>query len=206
MDPRYLKRSFVTMAVYLTMTVLLGFCIFFLSLDRIECDIVMKLQNFTTNTVGIQLFQVFTYLGDFFLWGFFSVLFFFYAYFRSRQYLSISIKLLVYLFLITAFALLLKVSFMRARPHCTDIVVYVQESFYSYPSGHVSRGVGAIIILVGKRNAITTFLVIVAVFMLSLSRVVLGVHFPTDIFGAFFISLSMYKATEIIGCRFLKAL
>ena len=53
-------------------------------------------------------------------------------------------------------------------------------------------------ILSRKRSAINTSLVVIVLFLLSLSRIVLGAHFPTDVFGALFLSFALHKATKTI--------
>jgi len=204
MESRYLRRPYIIVAVYLAITVLIGFGIILLSLDRIECVIVSNLQSFTQKTFGIQFFQVLTYLGDFNLWVVFSAIFFLYTYFKSRKNLKTSIELATYLILVTASTYLLKAAYARPRPHCTNMVVYNQEELFSYPSGHVSRATGALIILSKKRNTIKTILIAMAILLVSLSRIILGIHFPTDTFGAIFLSLAMHKTTEIIVYSFFK--
>lgn len=203
MEPRYLRRLYLRVTVYLAITVLLGFGIVLLSLDGIECGIVVHLQSFAQKTLGIPFFRVWTYLGDFYLWVVFSAIFFVYTYFKSRKNLNTSIELMTYLVLVSASAYLLKAAYARPRPHCTNIVDYVQEESFSYPSGHVSRATGALIILSKKRTPITTILIALAILLLSLSRIILGVHFLTDTFGATLLSLAMQKTTEIIVYSFL---
>ena len=202
---RYLRRSYIIVAIYLAITVLIGFGIILLSLDGLECNIVLNLQSFVQKTLGIQLFQALTYLGDFYLWVIFTTIFFFYTYFKSRRNLNTSTQLVTYLILITASTYFLKAAYARPRPHCADIMIYNQEGFFSYPSGHVSRAAGLLIILSKKRNTIRNILLITAIFLISLSRIVLGVHFPTDTFGAIFLSLAMHKASEITVYSFFNS-
>ena len=198
------SRSYISIALHLAITVLIGFGIIILSLDKIECGIVLNLQSFAKKYLGIPFFKVLTYLGDFYLWTVFSTVFFFYAYFISRKNLSISLELMVYIILVTASTYLLKTTFSRPRPDCDDIIVYTPEAFFSYPSGHVSRATGALLKL-SKKSAFRTILIITAISSLSLSRIVLGIHFPTDTLGAIFLSLAVYKITEIITHSFFKS-
>ena len=195
--------SYKAVAIYLAMTVLIGISIILLSLGELECMFISNLQNVIHKTLGIDFFSAVTYLGDFYVWSAFSIGFLLYAYYKnSQQKFDVSIELIVYLILITVSTYLLKLAFARPRPDCININVYNQEAFFSYPSGHVSRATGALITLSGRRNAVKTALVIVAVLLLSISRIVLGVHFPTDILGGIFLSLAIQKATKVTICSF----
>ena len=71
-------------------------------------------------------------------------------------------------------------------------------SSFSYPSGHVSRAMGSLIILSGKRSTTKTALIGGAIVVLSLSRIVLGTHYPTDIIGAISLSFAMVEVTGIM--------
>jgi membrane-associated phospholipid phosphatase len=198
MKYRYLRISSTQIMIYLAITLLIGFGVVFLALDKMECDFVSALQSFAQKTLGIRFFSVLSYVGDFYLWVVFSTIFFFYTYFKSRQDLTTSLRLAVYLILITASTYFLKAVFSRPRPYCLDITIYDPQASFSYPSGHVSRASGALMILSRKRSSINTSLVVIVLFLLSVSRIVLGAHFPTDVLGAVFLSFALHKATKTI--------
>ena len=183
----YSSKSYLTIGICFVIIILLGFGIFFFTFDGIECDLVVEVQNFGEKTLGILFFSVMNYLGDFYIWTLFSAIFSFYTYFRSRTNFRTSIELAIYLILVTTFTFFLKIAFARPRPHCLDLLIYDQQASFAYPSGHVSRGY-ALVILVQQRNAIVTLLMTSALFLLSLSRIVLGAHFLTDIIGSLFLS------------------
>jgi undecaprenyl-diphosphatase len=198
MTYRYFRRSSTQIMIYLAITVLIGCGVLFLALDTMECTFVSAVQSYAQKTLGIPLFSVVSYVGDFYLWVAFSTTFFVYTYFKSRQDLTTSLSLAVYLIVITASTYFLKAVFARPRPHCIDITIYDSQASFSYPSGHVSRASGALMILSRKRSAINTSLVVTVLSLLSLSRIVLGAHFPTDVFGALFLSFALHKATKTI--------
>jgi undecaprenyl-diphosphatase len=90
----------------------------------------------------------------------------------------------------------LKLAFHRARP---DIALFlVREGGYSFPSAHSFTNFvfyGLIIYLCRQKikdkrlaNAITVLLVIL-IFLIGISRVYLGVHFPSDVLGAWALAL-----------------
>lgn len=100
------------------------------------------------------------------------------------------------LILITLFQYILKFTFLRVRPSDINLI---EESGYSFPSGHSLTAMafyGFIIYLVqtsklSKRSKIVyTTLFSIVILVVGLSRVYLGVHFFTDVLGAFSFSLA----------------
>jgi membrane-associated phospholipid phosphatase len=185
------RNSYALVAVCLVLVFLIGTLVVLLPLNGTECDIVFKVQNFVKETIGLQAFQVLTYLGDFYLWVIFASAYFFYAYFKSRKHFASASELAIFLVLTTAFTYFIKMVFARPRPNCSGISVYDEDliSSFSYPSGHVSRAVGAFIIL-SRGSRIRQSLATVAIFLVSLSRIVLGAHYLTDVIGGIFLSLA----------------
>lgn len=124
-------------------------------------------------------------------------------YFKNKKYaLYMSINLIS----ITVLQVLLKNIFARERPIDINLI---EETGYSFPSGHSLTAFafyGFIIYLIYKSNInnrskkifITLFSLFI--FVVGLSRVYLGVHFFTDVVGAFTFSLAyLIIYTSIIG-------
>lgn len=91
---------------------------------------------------------------------------------------------------------LIKLFFMRERPTLEHLVV---EHSYSFPSGHSTGSIllyGTIIMLLPvfiKRKSLyrpLQFLLGIGILFIGISRIYLGVHFPSDILGGFCFGLS----------------
>lgn len=112
---------------------------------------------------------------------------------KNKKY---GIFMAIDLILITLFQYILKFTFLRVRP--VDINL-IEETGYSFPSGHSLTAFafyGFIIYLIqtsklNKRSKnIYTILFSIIILVVGLSRVYLGVHFFTDVVGAFSFSLA----------------
>lgn len=96
---------------------------------------------------------------------------------------------------------LIKFAFSRPRPSVEHLVT---ETHYSFPSGHAMGSLlfyGTIILLLPRlveHNALRLSLQIalgVFIFLIGLSRVYLGVHYPTDILGGFLLGAAWLLGT-----------
>jgi membrane-associated phospholipid phosphatase len=198
MNQSRLRNPYTSTAIYLTLTLLIGIFVVLLPLNDPECNIVLNLQNFAQKTIGLQAFQVLTYLGDFYLWVIFASIYLLYTYFRLRKQLGPAIELGIFLVITTALTYFLKVAFARPRPNCSGISVYSEDiiSSFSYPSGHVSRATGAFLVL-SRESRTKESLAVIAVFLVSLSRIILGAHYLTDVVGGVFLSLAAQRLANL---------
>lgn len=190
------KNPKILTVTYLGLTMLIGLFVVLLPLYSVECEIISSLQTFAQETIGILFFRAATYLGDLYLWAVLGSIYFFFAYFKARKHFRSAFELAAFLIIVTVITYLLKIGFARPRPSCPDIIVYEQEGSFSYPSGHASRATGAFWILSG-RGRIKKSLAIIAIFLVFLSRIVLGVHYPTDIVGGIFLSLAVQQIADL---------
>lgn len=96
----------------------------------------------------------------------------------------------------------------RPRP---DHLRLIEEGGYSFPSGHAMGSMafyGFIILILCKLNinkwlkCILIILLSVLILLIGISRVYLGVHYPSDIFGGYLLSLALIiKCFEIFEKR-----
>lgn len=121
------------------------------------------------------------------------IVIFTFLFFKNKKYgIYMSLNLLI----ITILQFILKAIFSRTRP--VDINL-IEETGYSYPSGHSLTAMalyGFIIYLIytsnlNKKNKIIYITLFSSfIFVVGLSRIYLGVHFLTDVVGAFSFALA----------------
>jgi len=200
-----LKNRYVSTAIYLLLTLVIGVFVVLLPLNRTECNIILNLQNLAQRAIGLQAFQILTYLGDFYLWVVFASIYLLYGYFKSRRQLGSAIELAIFLVITTVLTYFIKMVFARPRPNCSGLSVYDEDIFssFSYPSGHVSRATGAFLIL-SRGSRTRESLAVIAISLVSSSRILLGAHYLTDIVGGIFLSLAAQRLANLI-VLFLKS-
>ncbi|PPA69559.1 phosphatase PAP2 family protein [Jeotgalibacillus proteolyticus] len=136
-------------------------------------------------------------------------------------------KEIIFLYVLTLGGILLnfllKVGFQRQRPgEMSSIEVFgnsLEITSYSFPSGHTMRSVLLFSFLIYLSlvylNKLTIktaiiFSLITMIFLVAISRIIIGAHFPSDIFAAitisitwFYLCLSGIRLTLLKELRFL---
>ena len=185
-----LRKRYVLTIVYLIATLLLGLIITFGRFELAECAFLMYLQAAVRNSLGILPFQVLTYLGDLYLWVTVAFIYLVSALLKSRKNIGSAVELVTFLTMVTILNYSLKLAFDRPRPNCPNLTVYTEEVYSAYPSGHVSRATGALLILLPQKKRTLKALVALFIFLVSISSMILGLHYLTDVIGAVFLSLA----------------
>lgn len=100
--------------------------------------------------------------------------------------------------LVTIFLLNLLLKYIFTRPRPTDINL-IKELGYSFPSAHAMVGTafyGFLIYLIWQSNTknkqkwFYSILLGILIILICITRIYLGVHFASDVFGGFLISIS----------------
>jgi membrane-associated phospholipid phosphatase len=96
-----------------------------------------------------------------------------------------------------AAAIAIKLAVRRRRPHHPDIAVNVATpSTLSFPSAHATSSTAAAMLLC---RATRSPLPLVAVPLMALSRLVLGVHYPTDVLAGMAVGAAVARTTTRLG-------
>ncbi len=96
-------------------------------------------------------------------------------------------------------AIVIKLAVRRRRPHHPDIDVNVgTPSALSFPSAHATSSTAAAMLLC---RATRSPLPLAAVPLMALSRLVLGVHYPTDVLAGVAVGAAVAGTTARLGGR-----
>lgn len=135
-----------------------------------------------------------------------TITFLFFFLKNKKFFLSLFIDMI----LIVLFNYLLKLFFLRERP--VELMI-INETGYSYPSGHSMIAVsfyGFIVYLIWNMNIkkiykyLLSFLIVFLIILIGISRIYLGVHFPSDVIDGYSISLCfLIGYISIIRKRFV---
>lgn len=105
----------------------------------------------------------------------------------------------------------LKMTFQRPRPD--EIYRLITESGFSFPSGHSLNGIfvyGMFTFLINRNcedktvKVLANFTFTMLVIGIGLSRVFVGVHYPTDIIGGWTMGLAMLMVATIIYDEYMR--
>lgn len=96
-----------------------------------------------------------------------------------------------------AAAILIKLAVRRKRPHHPDIAVNVgTPSALSFPSAHATSSTAAAMLLC---RATRSPLPLAIIPLMALSRLVLGVHYPSDVLAGVAVGATVARVTARIG-------
>lgn len=98
-----------------------------------------------------------------------------------------------------AAAIAIKLAVRRARPHDPEIRVNVgTPSALSFPSAHATSSTAAAMLLC---RATRSPLPLIIVPLMALSRLVLGVHYPSDVLAGIAVGATVARVTARVGGR-----
>ncbi len=175
MKKSYLLGIIISFILFIATTIIVKICD--LSFEKNIFDFLQKL-----SIRGIMI--LITTFGEWFVFVFFTLICL--LTFNKKTNIAIITNLL----LATALNNILKVTIMRDRP----IWKTIDLQTYSFPSGHTMISFifyGLLIYLInknyhGKYKKLIISLLSILIFLVGLSRIFLGVHYFTDVVGAYF--------------------
>lgn len=190
--------------IIFTILLILFFIIGFLVLkgnDIYVDEFIYSKIDLIINDRNTNIFKFITYLGSAYVVISLTILGFILI--KNKKY---SLFMSINLISITLLQFILKSIYSRERP--IDISL-IEESGYSFPSGHSLTAMafyGLLIYYIYKSNInknkkiVLEILLSIIILLIGLSRVYLGVHYVTDVVGAFLFSICyLIIYTKIIG-------
>lgn len=181
--------------------IILGLTLLFVILTvLVKTNLIETFDNYFYNLVTIKvndtftnIYKVITFLGstEFIV----SLCVFFLVLFIILKKKNIGLAICGVLIISTLVNNLIKIIVMRERP---EVLAFVTEHSYSFPSGHTMASVsmyGFLLYLVLRSNLnqkiriLLSSILTVLPILVALSRVYLGAHFMSDVIGAFIVSI-----------------
>lgn len=167
------------------------------SVQRIDSEILMYIQENFRNPFFDSLFETITYLGSGgLIWIILLMSFLFVKRFRITSFQMAGALIISSV----SGILFLKNIIERPRPFYTvaGLKPLITPSGYSFPSGHTASSfAAAFIIFMNLPRKYGIAALILAVFI-SFSRIYLGVHYPTDVFAGFILGAVSAQISKVI--------
>ena len=166
-------------------------------IDKNVHDFVIK---FSSETMT-KIMKVFTFLGSTpFIIGLCILIFIILMLLKKKDY---AFKCAGILVISTLLNNIVKVIIRRPRPEYITVI----EKTFSYPSGHTMASVtlyGFLIYYLFKTNISKSYKILFSIllgiipFVVAISRIYLGAHYFSDVFGAMLLSLALLTSIDLL--------
>ena len=118
--------------------------------------------------------------------------------FGNPAYQDLTVRLIVAIVVLAVLVMVTKFTIRRSRPEGDWGTVYRKTDPHSFPSGHAARAaLIATLALLWSPIAIGLMLALWA-FLVSLARIAMGVHYPSDVLAGALLGLIFGVATHLI--------
>lgn len=149
----------------------------------LDGELLLLIQEYIRNPVLDEFFRTITHLGD--RGGIWLITAFVLLFFEKSRRAGITM-LLALLFSLILNNICLKNIFARVRPYEAVeglISLIPAPRDYSFPSGHTASSFAAAVALYRNMPKVFGVCAIVLAVLIALSRLYVGVHYPTDVAG-----------------------
>lgn len=156
---------------------------------QLDDNILLWIQEYLRNDLWNWLWINITNLGNSgFIWLTTAILMLFFK--KTRNVGIVALCSIALCFLITNVGLKNIVARPRPYTQIAELMILTHpESSFSFPSGHTANSFAVALIyyrMLPKKYGITA---VVLATLIGLSRLYIGVHYPTDVIGGFFVAL-----------------
>ena len=148
--------------------------------NKADTDFCVKLNRLSKNQMILYFFNFISWLGNGKIWYFIIFLIPFF----NADGIKISLEMIFFGLAGTLIYKLLKSKINRPRPYKVNQSIILGGKIldqFSFPSGHTLHAVIFSMILIFYFPLVTEVFIIFT-FLIALSRVILGMHFPSDVF------------------------
>lgn len=172
--------------------------------SQLDSQILIWIQNNIVNPKLTPVITVITYLGNAaMIWIIIAIILAIHKKTRTTGILTM-ISLLITFLIVNV---LLKNTVARVRPYdAYELIITLigPQSDFSFPSGHTASSFAAAIVLFERLPKKYSFWFLILAVAISLSRLYLGVHYPSDVLGGAAMGTMIAIGVIIGGKRILK--